>query len=39
MMNFILEYWWQIAVYLIGCVLAYGGYTAQFSKMKKPDFS
>ncbi len=24
MTAFIIEYWWQIAVYLIGCVLAYG---------------
>ena len=24
MITFIIEYWWQIAVYLFGCVLAYG---------------
>lgn len=24
MTAFIVEYWWQVAVYLIGCVLAYG---------------
>ncbi len=36
MMDFILEYWWQIAVYLVGCVLAYGSYAAQFPK-RKPD--
>lgn len=28
MMDFILEYWWQTAVYLIGCVLAIAGYNA-----------
>lgn len=35
MIDFVLEYWCQIAVYLIGCVLAYARAIAQVEAFKK----